>query len=114
MYEHDGPSEEFLVVDLSLEEEEAAPDTSQDEDITHKLCGDLNCGLLRPSSNGSIIIISDTEEEAVYEDDHADADADAAPSSLRVSHAPSIAADNDTPDGVQDDSSDGGDGADTP
>jgi hypothetical protein len=112
MYEHDGPSEEFLVVDLSSEEEEATSDTSQDEDITHKLFSDLNRGLLGPSSNGSIIIISDTEEEAVYEDDHADADA--APSSLRVSQAPSIAANNDAPDGVQDDSSDGGDGADTP
>jgi hypothetical protein len=98
MYKHDGPSEEFLVVDLSSEEEEAASDSSQDEDITHKLFGDLNRGLLGPSRNGSIIIISDTEEEAVYEDDHADADA--APSSLRVSQATSITANNDAPDGV--------------
>jgi hypothetical protein len=36
MYEHGRPSKGLLVVDLSLEEEEAAPNTSQDEEIAPK------------------------------------------------------------------------------
>jgi hypothetical protein len=60
MYEHGRPSKGLLVVDLSSEEEEAAPNTSQDEEITRKLFGDLNCGLLGPPDDDNIIILSDS------------------------------------------------------
>jgi hypothetical protein len=128
MYEHGEPSEAFLVVDLTLEEEDAAPDTSRDEEIACKLSGDLNHGLLGPPNDDKIIILSDSEEEdKVCEDDRDDAKA--APSSARNSPAPtaSVANDDDTPNEVQgdssgggtpnwvqNDSSDDGDGADTP
>jgi hypothetical protein len=45
------------MVDLSSEEEDAFPDTSQDEELAKQLFGDLNCGLLRPFSDGNIIIL---------------------------------------------------------
>jgi hypothetical protein len=101
------------VVDQSLEEEDVAPDTSQDEDITHKLFGDLNHSLLGPSDSSNIIVIIDSErEKEVREDDRADVDA--TPFSLRDSPSPYASTDDDISDGVQDDSSDGGDGANTP
>jgi hypothetical protein len=80
MYEHGEPSEGFPMVDLSSEEEEATSDTSWEEEITHKLFGDLNHDLLRPPGDDNVIIISDSkEEEDVREDD--DVDAEVAPSS---------------------------------
>jgi hypothetical protein len=127
MYEHNEPSEGFLVVNLSSDEEDVVPYTSRDEDLARKLFGDLNCGLLGPPDDNNVIFISNSEEEEVCEDDHADANA--APSSLRVSPTLSTSTpDNDdalngvqddcsdggAPDRVQNDSSDGEDGADTP
>jgi hypothetical protein len=52
VYEHDEPSEGFPVVDLSLEEKDAMPDTSRDEEIAWKIFGGLNHGLLGPPGNG--------------------------------------------------------------
>jgi hypothetical protein len=114
MYEHGEPSVGFPVVDLSLEEEEVTPITSQDEEITRKLC-DLNRGLLGPLGNDIIIILNDSDvEEEVCKDDRTDAET--MPSSARNSPAPSssTAADDGIPHEVQDDSNDGGDEADMP
>jgi hypothetical protein len=99
MYEHEEPSKGFPVVNLSSEEEDVVLNTSQDDDITCKQFDDLNCGLLGLLDKDNVIIISDSEEEEVHEDNHAYTDA--APSSLRVSLASSISSvdDNDTPDG---------------
>jgi hypothetical protein len=103
MYEHGETFEGFSVVDMSLEEAYAAPDTSRDEEIVRKMFGDLNCGLLRPPDDGNIIIISDSkEEEEVCEDDHVDACA--APFSPWNSSTPSASAsacaNDDAPDEV--------------
>jgi hypothetical protein len=103
MYEHGETFEGFSVVDMSLEEAYAAPDTSRDEEIARKMFGDLNCGLLRPPDDGNIIIISDSkEEEEVCEDDHVDACA--APFSPWNSSTPSASAsacaNDDAPDEV--------------
>jgi hypothetical protein len=114
MHKHDEPSERFPVVDLSSEEEEAAMDTSRDEEISRKLFGDLNHGLLGPPGDGSVIVINDSEEEEeVCKDDRTDAGV--TPFCPRNSLAPSAsaAANIDAPVEVQDDSSDGEDGADT-
>jgi hypothetical protein len=108
------PSKEFSVVALDSEDEDDdqnAPDTVWDEEIARKLFSDLNRDLLGLPGDGSVIIINDSEEEEVHEDNRVDADV--VPSSLRVSPAsPTSATDNDdAPNGVQDDSSGGGDEA---
>jgi hypothetical protein len=106
MHEHSESSEGFLVMDLTSTEEDAAPDTSQDEEIACKLFGDLNCGLLGPLGDNNVIILSDSEEEdEMREDDRVDTEV--ASSSARNSPAPA-AIDEDTPDEVQGDSSGGG------
>jgi hypothetical protein len=95
------------MVDLILEEEEDAPDTSRDEEIARKLFNDLNHGLLGPPSDDSIIVLSNSEEEeGVREDDRTNAKV--MPSSTRNSPAPSAATDDNAPDEVQDDSSGSG------
>jgi hypothetical protein len=108
MHEHDEPSKRFPVVNLSLGEEDVVPYASRDEDVTRKLFGDLNCVFLGSPNDGNVIIISDSEEEEVHEDDRVDADV--APFSLRISSAPSTSnvVDDDAPDEVQDDSCDNG------
>jgi hypothetical protein len=65
LYEHGEPYEGIPVVDLSLEEEDAFPDTSRDDEIAQKLFGDLNRGLLGSpgDSNDNIIILNDSDEE---------------------------------------------------
>jgi hypothetical protein len=63
MYEHDEPSEGFLVVDISSREEGAFPNNSCDEEITRRLFNDLNHGLLGPPNNDNIIVLSDSNEE---------------------------------------------------
>jgi hypothetical protein len=104
------------VVDLSSGEEDDFSNISRGEEITRKLFGDLNCGLLGPPNDGNVIILgdSDEEEEEVCEDDCTDADV--APSSVVNFPTPIAfaAADDDLSDGVQDDSSGCGDEADTP
>jgi hypothetical protein len=112
MYEHGEPSEGFLVVYLSSGEENATSNTSWDEEITHRLFGDLNSGLLGLPGDGHIIVLSDSEEEEeVCEDD--DADTKVGPSCTRNSLVPTASAVVDAPDEVQDDSSDGRDEAGT-
>jgi hypothetical protein len=108
MHEHDEPSKRFPVVNLSLGEEDVVPYASRDEDVTRKLFGDLNCVFLGSPNDGNVIIISDSEEEEVHEDDRVDADV--APFSLRISLAPSTSnvVDDDALDEVQDDSCDNG------
>jgi hypothetical protein len=108
MHEHDEPSKRFPVVNLSLGEEDVVPYASRDEDVTRKLFGDLNCVFLGSPNDGNVIVISDSEEEEVHEDDRVDADV--APFSLRISSAPSTSnvVDDDAPDEVQDDSCDNG------
>jgi hypothetical protein len=101
VFEHSEPSEGFLVVDLSSGKEDVFPNTSRDEEITTKLFGDLNHGLLGPPNDDNVIIVRHSnEEEEVREDNHADAEA--APSSAENSLAP-IAftyTDDDAPNGV--------------
>jgi hypothetical protein len=110
MYEHDEPSKGFSVVNLSSEDEDEdldALDTSRDEDIVHKLFGNLNRDLLGTPGDGNVIVINDSKEEKVCQDDYTNADV--VPPSPRVSPAPSASAtdDDSTPDGVKDDSSGG-------
>jgi hypothetical protein len=97
------------VVDLSSWEEDAFLGTSRGEKIARKLFGDLNYGLLGPPGDGNVIILNDSNEkdEEVCEDDHANIDA--VPSSDRDSpaHTAFAAANDDTLDGVQNDSSGG-------
>jgi hypothetical protein len=55
----------FLVVSLDSDDEDKdwdAPDTSQDEEITRKLFGDLNHDLLGPPDDGKEIVVSDFKE----------------------------------------------------
>jgi hypothetical protein len=110
-------------VDLSSNEEDIFPDTSQDEEFFKKLFGDLNHGLLGPPDNGNVIVLSDSnEEEEVRAEDAVDVEV--TPPSTVNSPTPTVStADTDdapngvpddsnggrSPDQVQGDSSDGGD-----
>jgi hypothetical protein len=96
MYEHGEPSEGFLVVDLSLGEDNAFPDTSRDEEIARKLFDGLNHMILGMPSDDNVIFLSDSdddEEEEACKDDRADAEA--TPSSAGDSLAPTASATND-------------------
>jgi hypothetical protein len=85
------------VVDLSLGEEDAFPNTLWDEKIARKLFGDLNRGLLGPLGDGNMIILSDSdeEEEEVHEDYHTIL------CGRLTAHTASVAADDDAPDGCK-------------
>jgi hypothetical protein len=65
------------MVDLSsfLDEEGLIPDTSWDEEFAKRLFGDLNHDVLRLPGDGNTIILSDTDEEEVREEDAIDAEA---------------------------------------
>jgi hypothetical protein len=54
IFEQGGPSERIPVVDLSSNEEDLITDTSRDEELTGKLFGDLNRGLLGSSGGGNV------------------------------------------------------------
>jgi hypothetical protein len=70
VFEHGGPSKSILVVDLSSDEEDIFPDTSQDEEFAKKLFGDLNRELLGlPGDNNIIVLSGSDEEEEVHEED---------------------------------------------
>jgi hypothetical protein len=104
--EHGGPSKTIPVVDLSFDEEEIFIDTTWDQEFARRLFSELNRELLRPPSNGNIIILSDSDaREEVREEITANTEA-ALPSAVN-SLAPSISAADadDAPDGVQDDNS---------
>jgi hypothetical protein len=105
------------MVDLasSSGEEDFFADTSRDEELAKKLFGDLNRDILGPPSDGKIIILSDSDDEdEAHEDVTVNTEA-APPSVVNSPVTPASAADADeTPDGVQDDNSDGGDEASSP
>jgi hypothetical protein len=92
-------------------------DTSLDEELTRKLFGDLNRNILGPPGDGKIIVLSDSDDEdEVHEDVVVNVEA-APPSAVNSPVTPASASASDadeTPDGVQDDSSDGGDEAGSP
>jgi hypothetical protein len=113
--EHGGPSKEVSVVDLSSNEEDALPDTLQDEEFARRLFGDLNRGLLGPPGDDNIIFLSDSdEEEEVREEDTTDIEA-APPSAANTPALTISTADaHNAPEGVQDANSDGEDEAGSP
>jgi hypothetical protein len=105
------------MVDLasSSGEEDFFADTSRDEELARKLFDDLNRDILGPPGDGKVIIRSDSDDEDEAHEDAA-VNAEAAPPSVVNSPVtPASASDADeTLDGVQDDSSDGGDEAGSP
>jgi hypothetical protein len=69
-------------VDLSSssDEESLIRDTSWDAEFARRIFGDLNYDILRPHSDSNIIILNDSDEEEMHEEDATNADA--APSSV--------------------------------
>jgi hypothetical protein len=119
VFEQGGPFEKVPVVDLSSssDEEGLIPNTSRDEEFVRRFFGDLNRTVLGPPDDGKLIILSDfDEEEEVHEEDAANAEA--APSSIVKSLAPTASTDDAnkgcSPDRVIGGSSSGGDEADLP
>jgi hypothetical protein len=113
--EQGGPSEPVPMVDLASPsgEEDFFVDTSRDEELARKLFGDLNRDILEPPGDGKIIVLSDSnDEDEAHKDTAVNAEA-APPSAVNSPVTPASDADE-TPDGVQDDSSDGGDEAGSP
>jgi hypothetical protein len=98
-------------------EEDFFVDTSRDEELARKLFGDLNRDILEPLGDGKIIVLSDSnDEDEAHEDAAVNIEA-APPSAVNSPVTPASASASDadeTPDGVQDDSSDGGDEAGSP
>jgi hypothetical protein len=115
--EQGGPSEPVLIVDLasSSGDEDSFADTSRDEELARKLFGDLNRDILGSPGDGKIIVLSDSDDEdEAHEDVVINAEA-APPSAANSTDTPTSAPDADkTPDGVQDDNTDGGDEAGLP
>jgi hypothetical protein len=73
-----GGSGKAPVVDLSSssDEEDSIPDTSRNFELTQRLYGELNRGLLGPPGDGNVIILSNSnEEEEAHEETTADAKA---------------------------------------
>jgi hypothetical protein len=91
-------------------EEDFFDDTSWDEKLARKLFGDLNCDILGRPSDGKIIILSDSDDEDEAHEDAAVNTEAAPPYVVDSPVTPASASDADeTPDGLQADSSDGGD-----
>jgi hypothetical protein len=69
-------------VDLSSssDEESLIRDTSWDAEFARRIFGDLNYDILGPHSDSNIIILNDSDEEEMHEEDATNADA--APSSV--------------------------------
>jgi hypothetical protein len=65
MLEQGGPSRMALVIDLSLssDEEDFIANTSHDFEFIQQLYGELNRDLLGPSSDGKVIIPSDSDKK---------------------------------------------------
>jgi hypothetical protein len=87
-------------VDLasSSGEEDSFADTSRDEELARKLFGDLNHDILGPPGDGKTINVKTAPPSAANSTDTPTSSPDA----------------NETPDGVQDDNTDGGDEAGLP
>jgi hypothetical protein len=104
-------------VDLALSpsEEDSVADTSRDEEFARKLFGNLNRDILGPPGDSKIIVISDSnDEDETHEVAAVNAEA-APPSTANSADSPTSASDVDeTPDGVSDDNTDGGDEAGSP
>jgi hypothetical protein len=109
VFEHGGSSK-VPVVDLSSssDEEGLIPDTSQDEELTRRLFGHLNLAILRPPGDDKVIILSDSDEEEVREEDATDAEG--VSSSVVKSLAPTASTDdaNDADKGCSRDQAIGG------
>jgi hypothetical protein len=107
------------VVDLSSSSDEGnlIADVSRDEEFTKRIFGDLNRDVLGLPSDGKIIILSDSNEEEEVHEEQA-ADAEAVPSSVARSLAPTASTDgtynSKTPDRVTGGCSSGGDEVDSP
>jgi hypothetical protein len=96
-------------------EEDFFADTSRDEEFARKLFDDLNRDILGPPDDGKIIVLSDSDDEDEAHEDAAVNVEAASPSAVNSVVTPASASDADeTPDGVQDDSSDGGDEVSSP
>jgi hypothetical protein len=75
------------VVDLSFEDEAIVPNASRDVEFTKRLFSDLNHDLLRPLSDGKVIVLSDSDDEDEVREETT-VDIDAVPSSIVRSLAP--------------------------
>jgi hypothetical protein len=84
------------LVDLSSDEEDIFPNTSQNEDFTRRLFDVLNRGLLGPPDDGKVIILRDFDEEEEVREENT-TDTEVAPSSVVKSLAPTVS-DADTDD----------------
>jgi hypothetical protein len=113
--EHDGPFEGIPIVDLSSEEEEGLPDISCDEEFIWRLFDELNHELLGLPGDDNFVILNDSDEEEETRKEIT-TDAETAPPSAVNSPALTVSVSNIdvAPDGVQDDSNDGGDKAGSP
>jgi hypothetical protein len=98
-------------------EEDFFTDTSRDEKLARKLFSDLNRDILGLPGDDKIIVLSDSDDEdEAHKDAAVNAEA-APPSAINSPVTPTSTSTSDTdetPNGVQDDSSDGGDGASSP
>jgi hypothetical protein len=111
--EHDEPSEEIPVVDLSSDEEgDALPDTSRDEEFARRLFGDLNRWLVGPPDDSNVIILSDSDEEEQVREEIT-VNTAAAPPYIVNSPTPSVST-ADVPEEAQNDNTDTGDKAASP
>jgi hypothetical protein len=104
-------------VDLALSsgEKDSVADTSQDEELTRKLFGDINRDIIGPPGDDKIIVLSDSDDKDETPEDVAVNAEAAPPSAANSTDSPTSASDADeTPDGVLDDNADGGDEAGSP
>jgi hypothetical protein len=97
------------VIELSSSsnEEDFFADIAWDVEFTKRLFGDLNCNLLRPPSDGKVIIISDFDEEGeACEDAAADVETVLSAAGKSLTPACSTTDADDDPGKMQDDNSD--------
>jgi hypothetical protein len=96
------------VIDLSssLDEEDLITATSHNFKFEQRLFGELNRAVLRPSDDGKIIILSDSDEEEVREKTTGTEDAAASAVVNPASTAFTSASADDAPAGAKNDNSD--------
>jgi hypothetical protein len=108
VFEQGGSSGKTPMIDLSLssDEENFIANISRDAKFTKKLFGDLNYNILRPLSDGKVIIIDDSDEQMEALDEKTIGTELAATSSVvHPTSTASIVAD-DAPIGAKNDNSD--------